>query len=141
MNTTGTAPILVIGLGCRQGCSAAELLSLIEDSLAQAGIALSAVCAFASIDLKRQEPGLLQLAAQLKLGFEVFNAEQLAPYASQLSHRSNIAFEKTGCSGIAESAALALAEQLAGAPATLLITRQKSPGATFALASFEKNPR
>ena len=141
MTITGTAPILVIGLGCRQGCSAEELLSLIESSLAQAGIALSAISALASIDLKRQEPGLLQLAAQLKLGFEVFTAEQLAPYASLLSHRSTIAFEHTGCFGIAESAALALAEQLAGAPATLRVTRQKSPAATFALASFEQKPR
>ncbi|EPJ92983.1 cobalamin biosynthesis protein [Pseudomonas psychrophila] len=141
MTVTGTVPILVMGLGCRQGCSVAQLLSLIESSLARAGIALSAVSGLASIDLKRQEPSLLQLAAQLNLGFEVFNAEQLAPYASQLSHRSNIALEHTGCFGVAESAALALAEQLAGAPATLRITRQKSSGATFALASFEQNPR
>ena len=36
---------------------------------------------------------------------------------------------------------LALAEQLGGAAASLVITRQKSPGATFALASIEQNPR
>ena len=136
MTATGTAPILVIGLGCRQDCTAAELLSLIERSLARAGIPLNAVRALASVDLKRLEPGLLQLAAQLNLGFEVFNAEQLAPYASQLSHRSDIAFEHTGCFGVAESAALALAEQLSGATPKLLITRQKSPLATFALASI-----
>ena len=141
MTITGTAPILVIGLGCRQGCSAEELLSLIEGSLARAGIALSAVRALASIDLKRQEPGLLQLAAQLNVGFEVFSAGQLAPYAPQLSHHSDIAFEQTGCLGIAESAALALAEQLGGAPADLLITRQKSPVATFALACVMQKPR
>ena len=141
MTATGTAPILVIGLGCRQGCTAAELLSLIERSLARAGIPLNAVRALASVDLKRLEPGLLQLAARLELELEVFSAQQLAPYAPQLSHRSNLVFEKTGCFGIAESAALALAERFAGAPATLLITRQKSPGATFALACFEQNPR
>ena len=136
-----TAPVLVIGLGCRQGCSAEELLRLIEQSLAGAGIALSAVHALASIDLKRQEPGVLQLAAQLNLGFEVFSAEQLAPYAPRLSHSSAIAFEHTGCFGIAESAALALAEQLGGVPAKLLITRQHSPAATFALACVGQNPR
>ncbi|NNG65578.1 cobalamin biosynthesis protein CobE, partial [Pseudomonas fragi] len=44
------------------------------------------------------------------------------------------AFALTGCFGVAESAALALAEQLGGAPARLLITRQNSSVATFALA-------
>ncbi|WP_321837139.1 cobalamin biosynthesis protein [Pseudomonas kulmbachensis] len=141
MTVHSTAPILVIGLGCRQGCSTQELLTLIEQSLGRAGIALSAVSALASIDRKRLEPGLLQLAAQLNLGFEVFSAQQLAPYAPELSHRSSLAFEQTGCFGIAESAALALAEQLGGAAASLVITRQKSPGATFALASIEQNPR
>ena len=79
MTVHSTSPILVIGLGCRQGCSTQELLTLIEQSLGRAGIALSAVSALASIDRKRLEPGLLQLAAQLNLGFEVFSAQQLAP--------------------------------------------------------------
>lgn len=46
----------------------------------------------------------------------------------------DIAFERTGCYGVAESAALALAEQLAQAPAKLLISRQKYAQATLALA-------
>ncbi|MEX5669122.1 cobalamin biosynthesis protein CobE, partial [Pseudomonas neuropathica] len=40
----------------------------------------------------------------------------------------------TGCYGVAESAALALAEHLAQAPAKLLISRQKYAQATLALA-------
>ena len=42
-----------------------------------------------------------------------FSSEQLHGYKPQLSHHSDIAFERTGCYGVAESAALALAEQLA----------------------------
>ena len=134
MMATGTAPSLVIGLGCRRGCSAQELLALIEDSLNQAGIALSAIRGLASIDLKRHEPGLQQLATRLNLELEVFSAAQMAEFAPLLSHRSAIALTQTGCSGIAESAALALAAHLSGAPAKLLITRKKSSVATFALA-------
>ncbi|MCF6763231.1 cobalamin biosynthesis protein [Pseudomonas fragi] len=134
MTTTGTVPSLVIGLGCRRGCSAQELLALIEDSLSQAGIALSAIRALASIDLKLHEPGLRHLATRLNLELEVFSAAQMAEFAPQLSHRSAIALAQTGCSGIAESAALALAAKLSGAPAMLLITRKKSSMATFALA-------
>ncbi|MBO6277671.1 MAG: cobalamin biosynthesis protein, partial [Pseudomonas sp.] len=110
------------------------LLALIEDSLSQAGIALSAIRALASLDLKRHEPGLLQLATELNLELELFSAAQMAEFSPRLSHHSATAFAQTGCFGIAESAALALAAKLSGAPAMLLITRKKSSMATFALA-------
>jgi cobalt-precorrin 5A hydrolase len=61
-----------------------------------------------------------------------FSPEQLTAYESQLSYRSEIAFEHTGCYGVAESAALASASQ--SGVAELLIPRQKSSHATFALA-------
>ncbi|WP_095094004.1 cobalamin biosynthesis protein [Pseudomonas sp. Irchel 3A5] len=125
-------PILVAGLGCQRGCSAAALLELIEHSLEAHDLRLQDISALASIDLKSQEPGLLELAIQRDLPLSFFNAEQLATYESQLSHRSQIAFEHTGCFGIAESSALALASQ--SGSAELLIPRQKSSQATFALA-------
>ena len=141
MKPGSAAPIWVIGLGCRQGCSVDELLTLIEHSLRQAGVAISDLSAMASLDRKADEPGLMQLAEHLNLEFEVFSAKQLVPFVSRLSHRSEQAFEHTGCWGIAESSALALAEHLSGAPATLLITRQRSPKATFALACAEQIAR
>lgn len=125
-------PTRVVGLGCQRGCSAGELLDLVEQSLHRAGLGLDDISALASIDLKANEPGLLQLAAQLDLPFKCFTALELAIYEAQLSHRSEVAFTHTGCHGVAESAALALASD--SGPAQLLITRQKSPHATFALA-------
>lgn len=127
-------PILVIGLGCQRGCPASTLRALLDETLLAQGIELHQVRALASIDLKRDEPGLLELAAQLALPLTCFSARQLAGYEQRLSHRSEIAFERTGCYGIAESAALALADQLGTTPATLLITRQKGPKSTLALA-------
>lgn len=141
MTEVAPGPILVIGLGCRQGCSAVHLIALIKQSLDKAGLALSAISALASIETKQHEPGLLHAAAQLNLRLEVFSAEQLAPYASRLSHHSTVAFEHTGCFGVAESAALARAEQLGDGPACVLITRQKSSAATFALACVMQKPR
>ncbi|MBT2298274.1 cobalamin biosynthesis protein [Pseudomonas fluorescens] len=127
-------PILVVGLGCQRGCPASTLRALLDQTLLAHGIELSRVRALASIDLKRDEPGLLELAEQLKLPLTCFNAGQLSSYQQRLSHRSEIAFEHTGCYGVAESAALALADRLGATPATLLIPRQKIPNATLALA-------
>ncbi|MCI8211307.1 cobalamin biosynthesis protein CobE [Pseudomonas sp. S25] len=125
-------PTLVVGLGCQRGCSTGALLELIERSLERQNLRIEAISALASIDLKSREPGLLELAKQLDLPLHFFTATQLSVHESQLSHRSQIAFEHTGCYGVAESAALASASQ--SGPAELLITRQKTPQATFALA-------
>ncbi|WP_347900913.1 cobalamin biosynthesis protein [Pseudomonas purpurea] len=134
MTDSSAAPTLVVGLGCQRGCPASTLRALLDQALQAHQIELEAVQALASIDLKRDEPGLNELAAQLGLTLTCFSSAQLAHYQPRLSHQSDIAFERTGCYGIAESAALALAEQLGQAPAKLLIPRQKYAQATFALA-------
>ncbi|KAF1030847.1 MAG: Cobalt-precorrin-5A hydrolase [Pseudomonas sp.] len=125
---------LVVGLGCQRGCAAETLLDLFNTALAEGGIDTRHITALASIDRKQNEPGLLALAQHLNLPLECFSAEKLAKYEHCLSHKSAVAFAHTGCYGVAESAALALAEHLAGAPARLLITRKTSARATFALA-------
>ncbi|MCJ8202923.1 cobalamin biosynthesis protein [Pseudomonas sp. RGM2987] len=129
-----SGPILVVGLGCQRGCPASTLLALLDQTLLAHRIERHQLQALASIDLKRDEPGLLALAEQLALPLVCFSAEQLADYQERLTHRSEIAFERTGCYGIAESAALALADRLGTAPATLLVPRQRGPGSTLALA-------
>ncbi|MFJ4143106.1 cobalamin biosynthesis protein [Pseudomonas sp. NPDC089734] len=126
---------LVAGIGCQRGCTATLLLELIERSLQAHGLDISAITALASTDIKQDEPGLLELAERLSVPLIFFSADQLAAYEPQLTHRSPKAFEHTGCYGVAESAALALASQPGKGPATLVISRQKSPQATFALAS------
>jgi len=125
---------LVVGLGCQRGCELHALLSLFDTALAEAGIERQHITALASLDRKQDEPGLLALARRLNLPLQCFSAEQLAAYEGRLSHKSAVAFAHTGCYGIAESAALALAEQLSPGPARLLITRKKTAQATFALA-------
>ncbi|MFI8393566.1 cobalamin biosynthesis protein CobE [Pseudomonas sp. Choline-02u-1] len=128
------APTLVVGLGCQRGCPASTLRALLDQALQAHRIELRAVKALATIDLKRDEPGLLELATQLNLPLRFFSSAELAGYQQRLSHQSQIAFERTGCYGVAESAALAMAEQLIQAPARLFIARQKYAQATLALA-------
>ncbi|MCV4266619.1 cobalamin biosynthesis protein [Pseudomonas capsici] len=135
-----SGPALVAGLGCQRGCTAAKLLELIESGLKAHGLEVDAITALASIDLKQDEPGLQELAEKLSVPLIFFSASQMAEYEPQLTHRSPTAFRHTGCLGVAESAALALASQLSKSPATLVIERQKNACATFALASRVDNP-
>ncbi|UUQ64965.1 cobalamin biosynthesis protein [Pseudomonas fuscovaginae UPB0736] len=141
MTTLQAKPTLAAGFGCRQGCEASVLLQLLENALLAHQIDLASLAGLASIDGKSAEPGLLELARRLELPLVFFSAAALQPYEPRLTHRSTQAFAHTGCHGVAESAALALAEQLGQAPASLLITRQKHPQAIFALAWTGQNPR
>ncbi|MFG6203195.1 cobalamin biosynthesis protein [Pseudomonas retamae] len=134
MSADRAEPPLVVGLGCQRGCPVSTLRALLDQALQAHGIELRSIKALASIDLKRDEPGLQELAAQLALPLLYFSSDELAGYQSMLSHQSQIAYERTGCYGVAESAALALAEQLLQAPVKLLISRQKYAQATLALA-------
>ncbi|GGJ11478.1 cobalamin biosynthesis protein CbiG [Pseudomonas avellanae] len=108
---------------------------LIEASLRTLDLGLGSITALASIDLKDQEPGLLELAAQLAVPLVFFNAAQLVAWELHLTHRSAKVFQTTGCHGVAEGSALALAAQLGDGTARLLIERQKTTQMTFALAS------
>ena len=135
MNELRDRPLWVVGLGCQRGCSALELRQLMEDGLREGQLELKDVAGLASIDGKSAEAGLLELGHGLGLTIGFFSAPELAAYEAQLSHRSDIAFERTGCYGVAESAALAMATRLTGSPATLAIPRRRSPHATFALAT------
>ena len=127
-------PTLAIGLGCHHECPAEVLQALIESALAEHGLALSAVSGLASIDKRRESAGLRQLAERLDLPLVFFSAEALQPFEGQLTRRSALTFAHTGCHGVAESAALALASHLNGTPARLLIPYRKNSQATLALA-------
>ena len=135
MNNRAGRPILVIGLGCQRGCPASVLHGLIEVSLLELRLTLSDITALASIDIKSTEAGLLELAEHLGRPLRFFSSDELTVFESQLSHRSRIAFDSTGCYGVAESTALAMAARLSGSSARLLIERRNSSRATFALAS------
>ncbi|GHS81501.1 cobalamin biosynthesis protein CbiG [Pseudomonas sp. PAGU 2196] len=133
MALDATLPALYAGFGCRRGCPADTLEYLLRQALADHGLALSALRGIASIALKADEPGLQQLAKRLGLPLLLYDAGQLQPYEPLLSYRSAIAHAHSGCWGVAESAALAMASQHLGT-ARLRVTRQVLGPATLALA-------
>lgn len=132
--TTHPARLLAAGFGCRRGCSVEELWRLLADSLQVIGLNGAELQAIASLDTKLDEPGLQALAERLELPLQGFSAPQLQVYEPRLSSLSDASRRATGCAGVAEACALAAAEALGAAPATLLIRKQRSANATFALA-------
>jgi len=129
-----THPVLVVGLGCERDCPRESLRQLMLESLSQQDLATDEVTAVASIDLKMDERGLLDLCADLGKDISFYPAAHLRRFTGRLSERSEVVFQATGCYGVAEAAALAHAERLAGGTAELVIRKRKGHRATFALA-------
>lgn len=119
-----------LGLGCARGCEPAEMAGLIDAVLAEAGIAPGAVAAIGSLDLKGDEPAMIEAAARLGVPFRLFSPDALEAEAGRLQTPSEVVFAEVGCHGVAEGAALALA----GALGDLVVAKRKTANATVALA-------
>jgi cobalt-precorrin 5A hydrolase/precorrin-3B C17-methyltransferase len=130
-------PSLVAGVGASRGASAAEILELLEASLAAAGLAPESLSALATIDVKREEPGLVAAAAELALPLKLFDAQELA--AVEVPSPSPVVQEAVGTPSVAEAAAVRAAaepstpERLPAAP-ELVVAKRKSTMATVAIA-------
>jgi len=123
----------VLGLGCARGCAPGEMWDLVESVLIEANIAPGAVAAVASLDLKADEPAMIELAARLDVPFRVFRAEELEAEAGRLATPSEVVFKEVGCHGVCEGAALACA----GVTGKLVIPKEKSGNATCAVVRCE----
>ncbi|MBU2550887.1 MAG: cobalt-precorrin 5A hydrolase [Proteobacteria bacterium] len=120
-------PCLIVGLGCNRGTGETELAQLIETAFERHRLAVTAIAGLASIDLKRDEAGLLDLAKRMNKPLEFFSAGELAradapsPSAQVKRH--------VGVESVCEAAAL-----IAARTDWLVVTKQKSLNATLAVA-------
>ena len=117
-------PSLIAGVGCSRGASAGEILDLLRDSLAEAGLSEGSVAGLASIEAKRDEAGLLEAAQSLGVPVRFHPAEALA--AVEVPNPSPVVREAVGTPSVAEAAVL-----VSGAEAVL--PKRKSAMATVAL--------
>lgn len=103
----------VLGMGCRKGAPVEDLETAAREALHRAGVAKEELLAVASIDLKKEEPGLLQLAARLGVPLECFSARELSGVSECGCDFSESEFvrEITGVGNVCERAAVKCAEE------------------------------
>lgn len=97
---------LWVGVGCERGVSAALLESSIRQVLQSQGLAWEAIAGVASLDLKQDEQGLLELAQQWDWALQFFPADQLA--TQPVPNPSTVVAEAVGTPSVAEAAAIAV---------------------------------
>lgn len=120
----------VLGLGCARGCDVAEMWELVQRCLADANIAAGAVACVTSLDLKGDEPAMIETAKRMGVPFRIFDAATLEAESDRLKNPSDVVFAEVGCHGVAEGSALAAA----GVDAVLVVEKTKTANATCAIA-------
>jgi cobalt-precorrin 5A hydrolase len=127
--------MIVAGVGCRRGTSAAEIETAIAAALAQAGLASHALDLLATAAFKGDEPGIVAAAAARGVELILIAQPDLERAGGRATHSRRVA-ELTGVGSVAEAAALA-----AGGPAARLVVPRLVIGpATCALACSEAPP-
>ena len=120
-------PALVLGLGCNRGTPVQALEELLERVLARHDLSPASLALLASVEAKRDEPGLLELARRRQLECRFFPATRLA--AVEVPNPSALVDRHMGTASVCEAAAL-----LAAGSRRLLVKKQKTSEVTLALA-------
>jgi cobalt-precorrin 5A hydrolase len=123
-------PILSVGVGCRRGVSTEAVLEAITSTVEQLGASFKAVSGLFSIDLKKDEVGLIEAAKYLRVPFQTFPGVKLQAVIEkkQLS-RSKFVNEKIGVDGVCEAASL-----LGTQRGRLILPKFKGRGVTVAIS-------
>lgn len=118
---------LVAGMGCHKGTPASELIEFIQKIFKQERLSLASLKALATIEAKKEEPGLRQAAQELGVEFLWFTAEELKTV--NVPHPSPQVAKHLGVTSVSEAAALKagggelILAKVKGANATLAVAR------------------
>ena len=128
---------VALGLGCDRGTPLTTLQLVIDEALISCQASLGDVAAVASIDLKSDEPALLQLAQEQGWSIRFYSAAELA--GVEVPNPSETVRRHTGTPSVSEAAALLAA----GADASQLLIekhRQRGPDGRNATVSIARIP-
>ncbi|AIQ51693.1 cobalt-precorrin 5A hydrolase [Paenibacillus sp. FSL R7-0331] len=118
---------LVLGLGCNRGTAAAELEAAVLETLEELRLSPLSVRGAATITIKGNEAGLLELCGKFGWELDLYTAEQLNTVP--LDQPSAVVFKATGAYGVCEPAAI-----LSAGGGKLLQPKKKSGNVTIAVA-------
>jgi cobalt-precorrin 5A hydrolase len=123
---------IVLGMGCNRGTSASEIESVMLETLEELQFSVKSVKAISTIDLKKDEEGLLQVAKKYGLEFSYYTPEELNEV--EIKNPSETVFKYTGAYGVSEPAAL-----LKSGASELYLEKKKSGNVTISVAVIPYN--
>ncbi|WP_028313984.1 cobalt-precorrin 5A hydrolase [Desulfatibacillum aliphaticivorans] len=121
---------LVAGIGCRRGVSKQELETHVREVFKAQGLSIHSLARIVSVDLKADEPGLLQLAEDLDVPIHFYSTDEL-DQVKMVPNPSPLVDKHIGVKSVCEAAAI-----LATGRRNLITPKQASKTATVAIAAM-----
>ncbi|MBC5651690.1 cobalt-precorrin 5A hydrolase [Blautia segnis] len=110
LSTTHVVPQAVaLGMGCRKNKEAQAVEKAAFTCLEENQIYPQAVACLASIDIKKEEPGLLALAEKMGIPFETFSSEELLAVKGEFTASSFVS-RTVGVDNVCERSAIKAAQ-------------------------------
>jgi cobalt-precorrin 5A hydrolase len=123
--------VIVLGIGCNRGTCAEEIEQVINETLMELSFSKKSVKAIVSIDLKKDEVGLIKVAESNQWEFHTYTASELNQVS--ISKRSETVYRYTGAYGVSEPAAKCYSKN-----DELILTKKKSGNVTISVALIEQ---
>jgi len=125
-------PVLWIGIGCERNTSKELIANSLNNFLESGNLSQQSIAGFATIDIKKDEKGILELAEEKNLPIKFFSKENLSTII--VPNPSNVVQKEIGTPSVAEASCLLAA----GKESTLLeekrIFKNQSGAVTIAIA-------
>ena len=123
--------VVTVGIGCRKGKKAEEIEKAVLDALDRNHMSFHSLEKAASIDLKAEEPGIIQFCEKYQLPFQVYKAEELKEAKGSFTP-SEFVSSITGVDNVCERSAV-----LGSKNGRLIQKKMAGDGVTVALAVKE----
>lgn len=122
--------VIALGIGCNRGTSAEEIESVIHETLAELQYSIRSVKAVCTIDLKKDEAGLLEVCQKYGWEFVCYSPDELNEV--QVEAPSETVFKYTGAYAVSEPAV-----KLYAGNQKLAVNKKKSGNVTISVGIID----
>lgn len=122
--------VIVLGIGCNRNTSSEEIESVIDETLMELNLSPKSIKAISTIDLKKDEVGLLEVVKKRNLEFYYYTPSQLNEMNIELP--SETVYKYTGAYAVSEAAAKRYLQS-----DSLLLVKKKSGNVTISVGIME----
>jgi cobalt-precorrin 5A hydrolase len=121
---------LAVGIGCNRGVKMDSIIYAVNETFRINGFSLLSIRNLASIDIKRDEAGLIEYAKMLGVDIKFYSSGSLG--AVRIKQPSKVVLDATGVGGVCEPAAI-----LSAGTERLLVEKTRWKTVTVAVAEAD----
>ncbi|NDI35507.1 cobalt-precorrin 5A hydrolase [Chengkuizengella sediminis] len=126
--------VIVLGMGCNRGTSSDEIEQVIRETLEELNFSMKSVKTICTIDLKKDEEGLLEVVDKYNWDFQIYTPSELNEI--DIDQPSDTVYKYTGAYGVSEPSAI----RYSGVD-QLSLTKKKSGNVTISVAVMKSDDR